>query len=80
MIQGMGGNFCEVIVGGATLNPEVESFLKRIKFPFTVGYGMTECAPLICYSHRIWQLRSCGKPLEGIMGPNRQDGESRVGW
>lgn len=83
MIQGMGGNFCEVIVGGAALNPEVESFLKRIKFPFTVGYGMTECAPLICYeSHRIWQLRSCGKPLEGIMEvriDRTENPESEVG-
>ena len=48
--RALGNNFYEIIVGGAAFNPEVESFLKKIKFPFTVGYGMTECAPLITYS------------------------------
>jgi len=50
LIDALGSNFREVIIGGAALNPEVEAFLYRIKFPFTVGYGMTECAPLISYS------------------------------
>ncbi|MGK7397919.1 MAG: AMP-binding protein [Candidatus Cyclobacteriaceae bacterium M3_2C_046] len=45
-----GGNFKEVVIGGAALNPEVENFLREIKFPFTNGYGMTECAPLISYA------------------------------
>ncbi len=50
LIEALGGEFTEVIVGGAPLNHEVEEFLHRIKFPFTVGYGMTECGPLISYS------------------------------
>ncbi len=50
LIDAFGGEFEEVIVGGAPLNHEVEEFLYRIKFPFTVGYGMTECGPLISYS------------------------------
>jgi long-chain acyl-CoA synthetase len=57
-----GGNAYEVIIGGAALNQEVESFLKRIEFPYTVGYGATECAPIICY--RDWKTfvqGSCGQ-------------------
>ena len=50
LIDAFGGNFSQVIVGGAALNHEVEEFLHKIKFPFTVGYGMTECGPLISYS------------------------------
>lgn len=50
LIDAFGGEFEEVIVGGAPLNHEVEEFLHRIKFPFTVGYGMTECGPLISYT------------------------------
>ncbi len=50
LIEAFGGEFEEVIVGGAPLNHEVEEFLHKIKFPFTVGYGMTECGPLISYS------------------------------
>lgn len=50
LIDALGGNFKEVIIGGAAMNPEVEEFFHRIKFPFTIGYGMTECAPLISYS------------------------------
>lgn len=53
LIDAFGGRFEEVIVGGAPINREVETFLHKIKFPFTVGYGMTECAPLISYTpHR----------------------------
>ena len=50
LIDAFGGEFEEVIVGGAPLNHEVEEFLYKIKFPFTVGYGMTECGPLISYT------------------------------
>lgn len=50
LIDAFGGEFEEVIVGGAPLNHEVEDFLHKIKFPFTVGYGMTECGPLISYT------------------------------
>lgn len=49
MIKAFGGNFREIIVGGAAFNQEVEQFLKMIDFPYTVGYGMTECGPIICY-------------------------------
>ncbi len=51
LIDAFGGRFAQVVVGGAPLNPEVEAFLYKIKFPFTVGYGMTECAPLISYTY-----------------------------
>jgi len=68
MMEALGGNFHEVIIGGAALNSEVESFLYKIKFPFTVGYGMTECAPLISYDHNYeFVPTSCGKVLDNIM-------------
>ena len=50
LIDALGGRFKEVIIGGAAMNSEVEEFFHRIKFPFTIGYGMTECAPLISYA------------------------------
>jgi len=62
-----GGDFEEVIVGGAALNPEVERALRKIKFPFTVGYGMTECAPIISYSR--WfksRMYSCGTTVPNM--------------
>ena len=69
LIQAFGGEFSQMIIGGAPLNPEVETFLHRIKFPVSVGYGMTECAPLICYTpiNEGPRMYSCGKPLAGIM-------------
>lgn len=68
LVQAMGGNFHEIIIGGAALNPEVEQFLYKIKFPFTVGYGMTECGPLICYDHNYdFVPTSCGQILNNIM-------------
>lgn len=67
-MDALGGNFHEVIIGGAALNSEVESFLYKIKFPFTVGYGMTECGPLIAYSHNYEFIpTSCGFILDNIM-------------
>ena len=60
--EAFGGNLYEIIIGGAALNGEVEHFLKQIEFPFTVGYGATECAPIICY--RDWKTfvpGSCGQ-------------------
>lgn len=64
LIEALGGEFREVIIGGAALNREVEDFLYKIKFPFTVGYGMTECAPLISYDHHYdFVPSSCGKIL-----------------
>lgn len=68
LVEAFGGEFEEIIVGGAPLNHEVEEFLHRIKFPFTVGYGMTECGPLI--SHTPWRQFQCGssgRTLQGIM-------------
>ncbi|NIM14053.1 MAG: AMP-binding protein [Candidatus Aminicenantes bacterium] len=50
LVDVFGGNFIEIVIGGAALNEEVEDFLRKIKFPFTVGYGMTECGPLISYT------------------------------
>lgn len=64
LITAFGGEITELAIGGATLNYEVESFLQKIQFPFTVGYGMTECGPLISYSPwREFALQSVGKPL-----------------
>ncbi len=66
--KAFGGAFEQVIVGGAPLNSEVEAFLKKIGFRFTVGYGMTECAPLISYTHwREYQQGSSGRALPGLM-------------
>ncbi len=62
VLKAFGGRMYEVIIGGAALNQEVEHFLKRIDFPYTVGYGATECAPIICY--RDWHTfapGSCGR-------------------
>ena len=59
-----GGKFYEAIIGGAALNQEIESFLKRINFPYTVGYGSTECAPIICYSdYKTFVPGSCGRAV-----------------
>lgn len=64
LIDVFGGRMYEVVVGGAPFSAEVEDFLKQIKFPYTVGYGMTECAPIMCY--RDWKTfvkGSCGQPV-----------------
>lgn len=63
--QAFGGNVEEFIMGGAALNPEVERILKRIKFPYLVGYGMTEACPLLAYEHWTKYVPgSCGKPVD----------------
>lgn len=65
--QAFGGNLQEIIIGGAALNGEVEKFLQRIGFPYTVGYGMTECGPLISYVPSADErFRSCGKVVDRI--------------
>ncbi len=65
LIDAFGGEFSEIVVGGAPLNAEVEDFFNKIKFPFTVGYGMTECAPLISYSNtKDFVPKSSGKLLD----------------
>lgn len=68
LVDALGGRFREVIVGGAAMNQEVTDFLYKIKFPFTIGYGMTECGPLISYDHNNEYVPgSCGQILKGIM-------------
>lgn len=68
LTSALGGQFREVIVGGAAMNQEVIDFLYKINFDFTVGYGMTECGPLISYSnHKQYVPGSCGHVLKGIM-------------
>ena len=69
LVQAFGGEFKQMIIGGAPLNPEVEAFLYRIKFPMSVGYGMTECAPLITFTpyEQGSKKYSCGRALPGIM-------------
>ena len=62
LVKAFGGEFYEVIIGGAAFNKEVETFFKKMNFPFTVGYGMTECAPIITYSDwKTEKLYSCGE-------------------
>ena len=62
LINAFGGEFYEIIIGGAAFNKEVEAFFKKMGFPFTVGYGMTECAPIITYSDwKTEKLYSCGE-------------------
>jgi long-chain acyl-CoA synthetase len=64
VVKAFGGNMYEVIIGGAAFNQEVEQFLKRINFPYTVGYGATECAPIICYSDwNSFVPGSCGRAV-----------------
>ncbi|MDE6514290.1 MAG: AMP-binding protein [Muribaculaceae bacterium] len=65
LVDAFGGNVLEIIVGGAALSTDVEHFLRKIKFPVTVGYGMTECGPLIAYAP--WNVRkpgSCGRIVD----------------
>ena len=67
LINAFGGEFYEVIIGGAAFNKEVEAFFKKMGFPFTVGYGMTECAPIIAYDDwTVEKLNSCGKAVNNM--------------
>lgn len=62
LVNAFGAQFYEVIIGGAAFNKEVEAFFKKMEFPFTVGYGMTECAPIITYEDwKTARLYSCGR-------------------
>ena len=68
LMNAFGGEFSQIIIGGAPLNAEVEAFLRRIKFPITIGYGMTETAPLISFTPWTeFRPQSCGQVLEGFM-------------
>ena len=69
--QSFGGKLYEIIIGGAAFNQEIESFLKQIHFPYTVGYGATECAPIICY-------RDCYSFVQGSCGQQAYHMEVRV--
>lgn len=67
MIQAFGGRLVQLILGGAAMSSDVEDFLRRIRFPFTVGYGMTECAPLVTYEWWSTQRpHSCGRLVDGM--------------
>ena len=67
LMNAFGGNVREIVMGGAALNPEVETWFKKFKLPFTVGYGMTEAAPLMAYED-WWDFasKSCGKAIDTI--------------
>ena len=81
LISNFGGNFIEVVVGGAALNEEVQQFLLKIGFPFTIGYGMTECGPLISYiPHEKFRLNSVGKVVDRMEATiDSKDPENTVG-
>ena len=65
LMNAFGGAFYEIVVGGAAFNQEIESFMRNINFPYTVGYGMTECGPLISYEDwKTFKAGSCGKPVD----------------
>lgn len=67
LLEAFGGQLHQLILGGAAMSSEVEAFLRRIKFPFTVGYGMTECAPLVTYEWWATQRpHSCGRLVDGM--------------
>ena len=79
LVATFGGRFEEVILGGAAFNPEVEAFFHKIGFPYTVGYGMTECAPIIAYAH--WnEVRpgSCGRTVPNMEIRIDSDDPSRI--
>ena len=67
LMNAFGGAFYEIVVGGAAFNQEIEAFMRSIDFPYTVGYGMTECAPLICYEDwKRFKAGSCGKAVTNM--------------
>ena len=67
LIDAFGGEMMELIIGGAALNKEVEDCLRMMRFPYSVGYGATECAPLIAYTHWFnYKKGTCGCPIEGV--------------
>jgi len=80
-----GGNLIELVIGGAAMSEEVETLLRQIKFPYTIGYGMTECGPLICYaSSATFKKGTCGRPVDRMEvkidsdNPNKTVGEILV--
>jgi len=81
LMEAFGGNLRWLITGGAAINQDVESVFRRIKFPFVVGYGMTECGPLICYDHPQNEvLGCCGKVVtRNELKINSEDPQHTVG-
>jgi len=67
LLNAFGGNIREIVMGGAALNPDVEKWFRKFKLPFTVGYGMTEAAPLMAYED-WWEFapKSCGKAIDSV--------------
>ena len=85
LVNAFGGQFLEVVVGGAAMNPEVERFFRAIDFPMTIGYGMTECSPLISHArYGITRLGSCGQAVPNMQiridssSPSEIPGEVQV--
>lgn len=81
LVDALGGNFKEIIIGGAALNKEVENFLRSIHFPYTVGYGMTECGPLLSYAPwQTFRQGSCGKAVNRVeLRIDSEDPQHQVG-
>ncbi len=80
LVNAFGGEFWHIILGGAPLNAEVEEFFHRLKFPLVVGYGMTECAPLIAYEFPDkFKVGSCGKAITGMEIRIEEPNEEGVG-
>ena len=81
LYESFGGNFHEMVIGGAAFNADVEKFFKKIRFPFTVGYGMTECGPLISYaSWDTTKLGASGRPVDTLeVTIDSADPEKEVG-
>ncbi len=85
LLQAFGGKLQFLIVGGAALSEDVEKCMKQIRFPYTCGYGMTECAPIVCYEHwRKYVFKSCGKAVDRMElridsdNPRKHEGEILV--
>ena len=81
LLNAFGGNVREIVMGGAALNPDVEKWFMRFKLPFTVGYGMTEAAPLLAYED-WWEFasKSCGKPVDSVeVRIDSEDPRNKVG-
>ena len=67
LLTTFGGNLRSIILGGAALNPTIEKIMRKVKLPYTVGYGMTECAPLLSYAPwDTFKMGSCGRAVEGL--------------
>ena len=81
LVETFGGRFYEIVIGGAAFNPDAEKFFRKIKFPFTVGYGMTECGPLISYaSSKTTKLGASGRAVDTLeVKIDSDDQENKAG-